>query len=392
MDVAARLKTPELLAFRQEVRDFLRANLPDDIRAQVASDRMEMSRGDIRRWQGILHKRGWGSPGWPVEDGGAGWSFEQHYLFERELALNDAPRGPTFGIHLIGPTLLAYATPEQKRRFLPGIVSGQTLWCQGFSEPGAGSDLAALQCKAVREGDHYVIDGSKLWTTEAHFADWMFGLFRSDSSGKKQQGITFLLLDMRTPGITVHPVLTFEGGHEVNQVFLDNVRVPVEQRLGDEHQGWGIAKYLLGLERFGIAEVSRSLAMLGRLKRLAAEPGADGQRPIDDPLLAAEIARLEIELRAVELTELRFLFAGDEAQNAALASILKVRGTEVQQGILELALQLRGRAAHVAPSGNAGPTPETASALAYYNFRKVSIYGGSTEVQKNIVAKAVLGL
>jgi alkylation response protein AidB-like acyl-CoA dehydrogenase len=392
MDVAARLKTPELLAFRAEVRDFLRANLPEDIRAQVTAERMEMSRDDQQRWQGILHAQGWGCPGWPVSDGGAGWSAEQHYLFERELALNDAPRGPGFGVNLLGPTVLAYGSEEQRRRFLPGIVSGRTLWCQGFSEPGAGSDLAALQCKAVRDGDHYVINGSKLWTTEAHIADWMFGLFRTDSSGKKQQGITFLLLDMRSPGITVHPVLTFEGGREVNQVFFDGVRVPVDQRLGEEHQGWGIAKYLLSLERFGIAEVSRSLAMLARLKRLAAEPGAEGSRPIDDPLLAAELARLEIELRAVELTELRFLFGGDEAQNAALASILKVRGTEVQQGILELTLQLRGRAAHVAPAGNAGPTPEVAAALAYYNYRKVSIYGGSTEVQKNIVAKAVLGL
>jgi len=392
MDVAARLKTPELLAFRDEVRDFLRSNLPQDIREQVASDRMDMAKADIQRWQGILHAKGWGCPGWPVDDGGAGWSVEQHYVFEREVALNDAPRGPTFGVQLLGPSLLAYGSAEQKRRFLPGIVNGQTLWCQGFSEPGAGSDLAALQCRAVRDGDHYVIDGSKLWTTEAHFADWMFGLFRTDASGKKQQGITFLLLDMRTPGITVHPVLTFEGGHEVNQVFFDGVRVPVEQRVGEVHQGWGIAKYLLSLERFGIAEVSRSLAMLARLKRLAAEPDAAGERPLDDPLLAAELARLEIELRAVELTELRFLFGGDEAQNAALASILKVRGTEVQQGILELTLQLRGRAAHVAPSGNAGPTPEVASALAYYNYRKVSIYGGSTEVQKNIVAKAVLGL
>jgi len=392
LDVTQRLKTPELEAFRAEVRAFVSAELPTDIRQQVASDRMDMTKPDIQRWQGILHRRGWGSPGWPVEDGGAGWSVEQHYLFERELALNDAPRGPTFGIHLIGPTLLAYGTPAQKRRFLPGIVNGQTLWCQGFSETGAGSDLAALQCKAVREGDHYVINGSKLWTTEAHFADWMFGLFRTDGSGKKQQGITFLLLDMRTPGITVHPVLTFEGGHEVNQVFLDNVRVPADQRVGEEHQGWGIAKYLLSLERFGIAEVSRSLAMLARLKRLAAEPDATGQRPLDDPSLAADVARLEIELRAVELTELRFLFGGDETQNAALASILKVRGTEVQQGILELILQLRGRLAHVAPAGNAGPTEAEASALAYYNYRKVSIYGGSTEVQKNIVAKAVLGL
>lgn len=392
MDVAARLKTPELLAFRQEVRDFIRANLPEEIRTQVAADRMDMAKPDIQRWQAILHKRGWGCPGWPVEDGGAGWSVEQHYLFEREVALNDAPRGPNFGTHLLGPTLLAHGSEEHKRRFLPGIINGQTLWCQGFSEPGAGSDLAALQCKAVREGEHYVINGGKLWTTEAHFADWMFGLFRTDSSGKKQQGITFLLLDMRTPGITVHPVLTFEGGHEVNQVFFDNVRVPAHQRVGEEGQGWGIAKYLLSLERFGIAEVSRSLAMLARLKRLAAEPDANGERPIDDPLFTAELARLEIELRAVELTELRFLFGGDEAQNAALASILKVRGTEVQQGILELALQLRGRAAHVAPGDNAGPTPEIASAIAYYNYRKVSIYGGSTEVQKNIVAKAVLGL
>jgi len=392
MDVAARLKTPDLEAFRAEVRDFVRANLPDDIRRQVAADRMDMAKADIQRWQRVLHARGWGSPGWPVADGGAGWSVEQHYLFERELALNDAPRGPTFGTHLIGPTLLAYGTPEQKRRFVPGIVNGDTLWCQGFSEPGAGSDLAALQCKAVREGDHYVIDGTKLWTTEAHFADWMFGLFRTDSSGRKQQGITFLLLDMRTPGITVHPVLTFEGGHEVNQVFFDRVRVPVDQRVGEEHQGWGIAKYLLSLERFGIAEVSRSLAMLGRLKRLAGEPDASGRRPIEDPLLVAEIARLEIDLRALELTELRFLFGGDEAANAALASILKVRGTEVQQGILELTLQLRGRAAHVAPAGNAGPSEAEAAAIAYYNYRKVSIYGGSTEVQKNIVAKAVLGL
>ncbi len=385
-------------AFRQDVRRFLNANLPEDIRALVAAEHMDLPREAQQRWRRILNGKGWACPSWPVAYGGTDWSDEQFYVFERELALADAPRLDPYGVVMLGPTLIEFGTEEQKRRFLPGILSGEVLWCQGFSEPNAGSDLAALKCRAERHGDHYHLNGSKIWTSDAHISDWMFGLFRSDSSGKKQHGITFLLLDMQSPGIKIEPLITFEGTHEVNQVFFDDVRVPVENRLGEEHQGWGIAKYLLGLERFGTAEVSRSLASLERLKRLASR-SRGGEIPLlQDRRFADRLAQAEIALRAVEVTEQRFLFGpGGADALGPEASLLKIRGTEVQQLILALTHEAQGYYAHLAElPGENDPVSPIAQAVeagrAHYNYRKTSIYSGSNEIQKNIIAKAVLGL
>ncbi|WP_020592284.1 acyl-CoA dehydrogenase family protein [Kiloniella laminariae] len=387
----------EAEAFRDEVGNFVADNLPDDIRHKVAQEEMILPREMMVRWHKILGQKGWSCPSWPKTHGGAGWSDEQHYLFEREIALSDAPRPIPYGVVMLAPCLLEFGTQAQQEKFLPGILSGDELWCQGFSEPNAGSDLASLQCRAVAEGDSYIINGSKTWTSEAHIADGMFGLFRTDSSGRKQQGITFLMIDMKTPGISVTPLMTFEGTHEVNQVFFDNVRVPFANRIGEENQGWSIAKYLLGLERFGTAEVGRSLASLARLKKLAAALAVDEGRLSDDPDFMSEVARAEIALRALEVTEQRFLFGpgGSDAMGAE-ASMLKIRGTEIQQDILELTHQALGYAGQRGQDSRpvlqiAGITSGKA-AMAHFNFRKTSIYAGSNEIQKTIIAKAVLGL
>ena len=389
---------PDLVEFRSEVRDFVRSNLPDHIRRAVSEERMDIHKEDQRHWHKILAEQGWAVPAWPKEYGGADWTDEQLYIFEREIALADAPRPMINGIQMLGPTVIEYGTEEQKQRFLPGVVSGDTFWCQGYSEPNAGSDLANLSCKAVRDGDEYVVNGSKLWTTEAHVADWMFGVFRTDTGEKPQYGISFLVLDMITPGIEVRPIVTYDGTHEVNQVFFDDVRVPVSQRIGEENYGWGVAKYLLSLERFGTAEVSRSMASLERLKNMAA------QLPYGDGVLANEqefvdqVAEIEIELSALELTEQRFLF-DPEADAGASSSMLKVRGTEVQQMILTATMEALAYNAHVALDSlddtqafAPGPTEARHAAKMYFNYRKTSIYSGSNEVMKNILAKHVLGL
>ncbi|HEX6119928.1 MAG TPA: acyl-CoA dehydrogenase family protein [Dongiaceae bacterium] len=402
MDVRNRFQTANLKAFRQEVRDFVRTSLPEEIRRKVAQERMDLPRADQQRWHKILRARGWACPGWPTTHGGPGFSDDQRYVFERELALGDAPRPMIYGEGMLGPTVMAYGTDEQKRRMLPGILEGDVFWCQGFSEPNAGSDLAALQCKAVRatdsQGDHYVLNGSKMWTSEGHIADWMFGLFRTDGSGRKQEGITFLILDLKSPGVTVRPILLFEGTHEVNQVFLDNVRVPAENRLGEEHKGWGIAKYLLSLERFGTAEVSRSLASLGRLKSFLKAHDPFRHTPSQKDAIERRVTELEMELDALEITEVRFLFKQDGANEVGPeASMLKVRGTEIQGEIFELAMMCAGGYALGARRDESGADVEAArrgqdSALPYFNFRKTLIYAGSNEIQRNIIAKAVLGL
>ena len=387
--------------FRDEVRTFIRERLPASLRDAVRAERMDISADELRQWQRILVEKGWGAPAWPKEHGGAGWTDEQFYIFEREMALNDAPRPLTFGIQMLGPTLIHFGNDEQKRKFLPGTLRGDTLWCQGYSEPNAGSDLASLRTRAVLEGDHYVINGSKLWTTDAHIADWMFGLFRTDSTGKKQDGITFLLLDMKSPGVTVRPLIMFEGTHEVNQVFFDNVKVPVSQRIYEEGKGWTVAKHLLSLERFGTAEVSRTLASIARLKRLAARIPAGEGMLLDDPDFAQRVADAEMELRALELTELRFLFAPISESGGAEASMLKIRGTEIQQEVFGLAVEALGQYAQAAPGTGGNQIPAdllaefqrgASASRTHFNFRKTSIYAGSNEIQKNIISKAVLGL
>lgn len=392
------LHTPELDAFRAELRGFLRDHLPADIRAKVAEERMDLPKEDQRRWHKILLAKGWVCPSWPREHGGPGWDDAHQYVFERELALADAPRPMVYGTTMLGPTLIRYGTDRQKATVLPCIRDGEDFWCQGFSEPNAGSDLAALQCRAVRQGDRYIVNGGKMWTSEGHIADRMFGLFRTDSSGKKQHGITFLMVDMAARGVEVQPIKTYDGaGREVNQVFFTDVEVPVENRVGEEHGGWTVAKYLLGLERFGIAEVSRSLRSLRRVKEFAAGQRHGNRSLLDDHDFARRVAQAEIGLRAVELTELRLLFGA--AGTGAEASLLKLRGTELQNEILELMHDAVGLHSFVeigdpehSTGTPAGPPQSRHAAHAYFNYRKTMIYGGSNEIQRNIIAKHVLGL
>ena len=394
----------EIEEFRREVSTFIRENLPKSIADKVAAERMDLPKEDQLRWHKALYDQGWACHSWPPQYGGQDWSDANSYVFEREIALANAPRALVYGVGMLGPTIIEYGTEEQKERFLPSIANGEAMWCQGFSEPNAGSDLASLQCKAVLDGDDYIINGTKTWTSEGHIADCMFGLFRTDSSGKKQQGITVLLFDLKTPGITITPIITFEGIHEVNQVFFDDVRVPAINRLGEHDSGWGVAKFMLGLERFGTAEVSRSLASLARLKSMAGDIQENGEPLINDPQFTAKIAEIEIELRALEITEQRFLFqpGGADAMGAE-ASMLKIRGTEIQQRIYELMVEALGLDAHLAiaeddfnqaidsiPSGKPEGTGHVTRA--YFNFRKTSIYAGSNEIQKTIIAKAVMGL
>ncbi|MEM7207246.1 MAG: acyl-CoA dehydrogenase family protein [Pseudomonadota bacterium] len=385
---------PELDDFRAEVRQFLRDNLPDDIRRKCEQERMYLSAQDQRRWHNILATRGWQCPHWPAEVGGTGWSEFQRYIFEEELAYADAPRTHASAHFMLGPTLLEYGTEEQKRQFLKPVVDQGTFWCQGFSEPNAGSDLAALKCAAVREGDEYVINGSKLWTSEAQYAEWMFGIFRTDNSGKRQYGITFLILDMKSPGVTVEPVILFNGEHEVNAVFFDNVRVPVSQRVGDEHQGWGIAKFLLGAERLGIAEVARTRCTLERTTDLARSFPSPENPAIRRPEIAARIAQIDIELRSLARMEQRVL--SGHAQRGTEESMLKIKGSELLQLVLELHQQIVGPYAQidegeVDPETGPGVGPWACghAGRAFFDYRKLSIYGGSNETMRNIMAKVL---
>jgi len=378
MDLPA---APDLAPFREEVRRFIRASLPADIRRRVARQE-PLDRESHTRWQKILLQRGWAAPAWPLEHGGTGWTLDRQYVFEQELAANDAPRMIYFGLDMVGPTLMTHGSEVQRRHFLPPILSGDLWWCQGFSEPGAGSDLAALQCKAVRDGDEYVVNGSKMWTSIAQDADWMFGLFRTAHEPKKQLGITLLLIDMRSPGISIQPIITFDGAHEVNQTFFDNVRTSVANRVGEEGKGWGLAKFMLGLERLGIAEVARTKAMLARLKRIAAVEPAGGTPVGKDPLFAARISAFEIDLLALEAAEHHFLFGpGDEAGSGVDESLLKIRGSELQQLAAELTVEALGERAlpDVRPADEqgtneppVGPAHAALAASTYFNLRKLS--------------------
>jgi len=390
----------ELEKFRSRVRQAIRSHLPDDIRIMVAREQMDLPKQAQRRWHRILRDLGgWCCPSWPKQYGGPGWSDAQQYIFEQELALNDAPRAMLYGVSMLGPTLFEYGSSEQKQRFLPDILNANTFWCQGYSEPGAGSDLASLKCRANWNGSHYIVNGSKIWTSEAHIADWIFGLFRSATGEKKQYGISFLMIDMASAGVSVRPLAMFEGTHEVNEVHFDNVEVPAENLVGEENDGWKIGKYLLGLERFGTAEVSRTKASLQRLKKLAYSDIPGGTRLIDDFAFAERLAQIEMSLYALEVTERKILFeSGDDHPPGAEASLLKVRGTEIQSDVFRLTAET---AAHFAPIdiGRVGehrlsdhPYTPTDAARNYFNYRKTPIYSGSNEIQRNIVAKAKLGL
>ena len=393
----------EETAFRDEVRGWLQANLPQDLRDKVANYE-ELSREDLLRWHRILAKKGWVAPAWPKEWGGTGWNVVQRYIFEEELGYVGSPPLIPFGLTMCAPVLLRFGTEEQKKRFLPGIYNGDVFWCQGYSEPGSGSDLASLKTKAERvrdekSGDHYVVNGQKIWTTLGHYADWIFCLVRTDSNmSKKQEGISFLLIDMKTPGITVRPLILVDEGHEVNEVFFDNVKVPVENLVFEENKGWTVAKYLLGHERMNTGRIGASKRELAKLKDFAAkQPGDDGRPIMEDPRFRDRLTRTEVELMALEVTNLRFLdrMRRTGQPPGADVSMLKIKGTEIQQSLTELAMQAVGPLAQPFKSLDADAAFDRfASGLAarYANFRKTTIYAGSNEIQRNIISKMTLGL
>ena len=384
------------IAFRDEVRGWLEANIPTDIRDKVVNYH-GLSKEDYGRWHQVLADKGWSVPHWPVEWGGTGWDITRRYIYDEQFGLAGAPMLPPFGPSMCASVLLKFGTPQQKERFLPRIRTGEDFWVQGYSEPGAGSDLAALKTRAVRSGDHYRVTGQKIWTTLGHYGDWIFCLVRTDSSvEKRQEGISFLLIDMKTPGITVRPLILMDGGHEVNEVFFDDVAVPVENLVYEENKGWTVAKYLLGHERMGSGSVGASRRELAALKDLATRELKNGQPLINDARFRDKLTRVEVELDALELTSMRFL---DKMRRTgqppgADVSMLKIRGTEVQQAITELMMQAVGPMAAPIKAVDGGQIDHVTSRLAprYFNYRKASIYAGSNEIQRNIIAKMTLGL
>ena len=389
--------SPEETAFRDEVRTWLDGNLPHELRDKVL-DYRELSRDDLLRWHRLLAGKGWVAADWPVEWGGTGWTVVQRYIFEEECGYAGTPPLVPFGLRMCAPVLFRFGTDAQKQRFLPPIYKGEVLWCQGYSEPGAGSDLAALKTRAVRDDGHYVVSGQKIWTTLAHYADWIFCLVRTDAGGgKRQEGISFLLIDMTSPGITVRPITLLDGGLEVNEVFFDDVRVPAENLVHEEGKGWTVAKYLLGYERMGTGRVGQSKRELMRLKELAARQPKDGRPLLDDPRFRDRLTRVEVELMALEVTNLRFL---DQLRRGgrppgAEVSLLKIKGTEIQQAITELMMQTAGPFAQAfRPLDTAADFDAFTATLAprYCNLRKATIYAGSNEIQRNIIAKMTLGL
>ena len=389
--------TPEQEAFRLEVRTFVQQNLPADIRRKVELG-LRLEHEDYVTWFRILESRGWLTPGWPVAHGGPGWDHVQRYLFDEETLLAGAPRIIASGIQMLGPVLIAFGTEAQKQKYLPDIRQSNTWWAQGFSEPGAGSDLAAVRTTAVLEpdGKHFVVNGHKVWTSYAQWCSMMFALVRTDpNAAKPQEGISFLLIDMKSPGLTVRPIRMLEGGTDLNECYLDNVRVPVENLVGELHKGWSYGKYLLGHERTGIAGIGSCKQQLARARQIATEQGLD-----TDPLLQAKLAQFEVELMALEYTALRLLSPNQQSRTPAVeASMLKVRGTELRQAIFETLVDIAGP--------NAVPFSQEAQFLEHLDqaavdaslvalaancldSRKLTIYGGTNEVQRNMIARAAL--
>ena len=383
-------------AFRDDVNAWLQTHLPADLKEKVAAYR-PLTRDDLQRWHRILADRGWVAPSWPREWGGTGWNVVERYLFDEACGYAGAPPLLPFGLLMCAPVLLKFGTRAQKERFLPKIYSGDEFWCQGYSEPNAGSDLASLKTTAVQRGDRYIVNGQKIWTTSAHIADWIFCLVRTSTlSERKQEGISFLLIDMRSRGITVRPLMLMDGEHEVNEVFFDDVEVPLDNRVHDEGAGWTVAKYLLGHERMNTARIGTSRRELERLKEFAGAQRKDGKPLIDDPRFRDKITRLEIELVALAMTNLRFVERLHDGQApGAEVSMLKIKGTEIQQALTELMMDAVGPLAQpFAPlGGNSRFDALTASLTARYcNFRKTTIYAGSNEIQRNIIAKHALEL
>jgi alkylation response protein AidB-like acyl-CoA dehydrogenase len=396
----------EDLAFRDEVRAFLADKLPRRLSDKVKEGR-RLTKADMEEWHAILAEKGWLANHWPREWGGCDWSVVQKFVFEVETAMAGAPRIVPFGLSMLGPVLIKYGNEAQRRHWLPRIVDGSDWWCQGFSEPGAGSDLASLSCRAERRGDVYVVNGQKTWTTLAQYADMIFCLVRTSTEGRKQEGISFLLIDMKSPGVEVRPIRLLDGDCEVNEVFFSDVEVPADNLVGEENKGWTYAKYLLTYERTNIAGIGASMAAFERLK-LAATTAQRGGRPLaEDPAFALRMAELEIDLENMKTTNLRALAAagagrdGQSRAPGAESSMLKIRGTEIRQKITELMLRAAGP--HARPwlpdwldegANYHRPGPDFAPAVAasYFNNRKLSIFGGSNEVQRDIIAKMILGL
>ena len=380
------------LKFRDEVRAFLKDEYPSHVKHKQDNG-IELTKQDMIDFHKSVSAKGWMGYNWPVEYGGTGWTTTQIYIFQTEFGLAGCPPLLAFGVSMVGPVIYTFGNEEQKAKFLPDILNFDTWWCQGYSEPGSGSDLASLKTKAVRDGDEYIINGSKTWTTLAQNADWIFCLVRTETTGIKQEGISFILIDMDNPGIEVKPIITIDGEHEVNSVFFTDVRVPAENLIGEEGKGWTYAKFLLAHERFGIAPVGGSKRSLARLKEIVSE--------LDNPILSRKVAQLEINLSSLEMTELRLLSALENGGHpGAESSILKIRGTEIQQELTELFVEAAGEYALIYPGPHghgdnampAGPEHAPHSVSRYLNMRKTSIYGGSNEIQKNIISKHVLGV
>jgi alkylation response protein AidB-like acyl-CoA dehydrogenase len=394
--------TAEEQTFQDQVRTFLQNDFPAELRKKVDAG-IRLSKEELVRWQKILYKKGWAAPNWPVEYGGTGWSPTQKYIFATEMGLIGAPEPVPFGMKMVAPVIMAYGSDEQKQRFLPDIIQSNVWWCQGYSEPNAGSDLASLKTSAVRDGDEYVVNGSKTWNTYGQYADWIFCLVRTDNSVKKQEGISFLLIDMKSPSITLKPIVLLDGHAEVNEVFFDDVRVPVNNLIGEENKGWTYAKVLLTHERTNISGVPRGKRRLAALKKIAGET-ADGfgSNMMENAMFRHKLAEIEIELQALEYSELRTLAALSVGKAPGPeSSILKIVGTELAQKMDELFVELAGyNCLPFVPEQfedgfegePIGPGNSAAAALTYFNNRKLSIFGGSNEIQRNIISKAVLGL
>lgn len=391
--------SPEDEAFRREVLDFLDTEFTPALRTQATRQSGVFAQGELAKsWHRVLYERGWVAPSWPREYGGTGWSASQRYIFSREMGLAGTPVLPAMGLSMCGPVVMQYGTPDQKDYFLPRILSGEHYWCQGYSEPNSGSDLASIQTKAVRDGDDYVVNGTKLWTTHAHHANWIFLLVRTDTAAKPQRGISFLVAPLSTPGITITPIMSMSGEHEVNSVFLDNVRIPVTNRLGEENDGWTVAKYLLEFERGGGSAVGGLYAGLGRLLRVARATGK-----LDDHHFATEVAAAEVEIFAIDAME-RVALAQSQAGASvgnAVASTKKLLASTVSQELARLTMSALGRTAWVDQdlfasgdhgAGSYGPDHAFTPTAVYLNGRASTIFGGTSEVQKNILAKVALGL
>ena len=393
--------TDEELAFQKEVREFLEKKLPADVKDRYERGLHYTKEGQVR-WQKILNEKGWMAPNWPAEYGGTGWTATQKYIFAQELGRASAPPPIPFGVSMVGPVIYTFGSQEQKDYYLPRILNSDDWWCQGYSEPGSGSDLASLQTKAVRDGDDYIVNGQKIWTTHAQHADMIFCLVRTDPDAKAQEGISFLLIDMKTPGITVKPIIGLDKEHTLNEVFFDEVRVPVKNRVGEENKGWTYAKFLLGNERTSIARISQSKLKVKKLRGIAATQRTNGGLLQDDTDFMRKLNQIDVDLMALEYTELRMLSRMQKGEKlTAEPSLLKIKGSDIQQALTELSVEALGMygAAYEAEEiregrndQNFAPDYANGPMAEHLYLRAASVYGGSNEIQRNIISKMVLGL